>query len=179
VRKFLATFFLAVFAFNLGGYYLIFWGLQYHASQQLVKQADADAYASHDEVTFEIPVTLPYPVNQETFTRVNGTFEHGGEYYHVIKQKIIGDKLMLVCLRNHQQKKLNHALSGLIKIQHLPGDSRQALRVLAQLFKEYQFSEMPLLEPGRSWCAEIGLTGFTISSDPPYPDVAGPPPRLS
>lgn len=180
MRKFLAIFFLAVFAFNLGGYYLVFWALQYHASRHLVKQADAEAYASHDEVIFEVPITLPYTVEQQAFTRADGSFEHNGEFYQVIKQKIMGDKLVLVCLQNHRQKNLNRAMADLAKInQQTPADSKQALSMLAKLFKAYQPPEIWLLNACNSWCAEIGPTGFTIASDPPATEVAGPPPRLS
>jgi len=179
VRKLLAAFFLFIFAFNVGGYYLIFWGLQYHAGRQIEARADAGAYTSDDEVIFHVPLALPYPTMHNEFTRANQTFEHDGEFYQVIKQKIENGQLVLICLKDQQQKKLTRALSELTKVNHLPGDAKQTLRTLAKLFKDFQFSETSFLHPGSAWSLEIGLTTLLLSSNPPGIEVAGPPPRLS
>jgi hypothetical protein len=180
VRKLLAAFFLFVFAFNIGGYYLIFWGLQYHATRQIAQLVDTGTYTSADEITFQVAITLPYAAPQDEFTRANGSFEHDGEFYQVIKQKIAGDQLMIVCLKNHQKKTLTRALSDLTNVTHsLPGDAKQTLRILAKLFKDYQSSETPLLHTGSTWSLEIGLTHLIISSNPPGVEITGPPPRLS
>lgn len=180
MRKLLAIFLLLLFAFNLGGYHLLIWALQYQARQHLMQQADADAYTSADEVLFRVPITLPYTAAQEEFTRVNGAFEHDGEFYQLIKQKIVGGELLLVCIKNHQQKKLTHVFDHLTKIsQSVPGDSNQAWQLLAKLFKDYQFFETPLLTSGSAWSQKIGHTDFIPSFLQPFREVKGPPPRLS
>jgi len=180
VRKLLAAFFLVIFAFNVGGYYLIFWGLQYQATRQIVQVADAGTYTTSDEIVFQVPITLPYTTTQHEFTRANGSFEHDGEFYQVIKQRIVGDRLVLICLKNQQQKKLTHALTDLAKVAHnLPGDAKQTLQTLAKLFKDYQSTDTPLLHTGSAWSLEIGTTHHIISCDPPPAEITGPPPRLA
>lgn len=179
MRKLLAAFLLAIFAFNVGGYYLIFWGLQYHAIRQITARADAGAYTTDDEITFRVAITLPYTMSQDEFTRVNGEFEHHGEFYRVIKQKIVDGQLVLICLKNHQQKKITHALSDLAKINHLPGNAKHNLRTLAKFFKDFQSSDITLLHAGSPWSLELGFTNLVLFTDPPSIEIAGPPPRQS
>lgn len=179
MRKFLAAFFLFIFTFNVGGYYLIFWGLQYHASRQIASLADTGTYTSTDEIAFHIPLTLPYTLEQDEFTRANGSFEYDGEFYQVVKQRIVDSQLVLVCIKNHQQKKITRALSDIVKADHLPGDARQTLRTLARLFKDFQSAEASILHTGNAWSTEVGLTAILLSSDPPCTEIAAPPPRPS
>jgi len=49
---------------------------------------------------------LPYPIQQNGFERVDGEFEYKGEYYNLVKQRLENDTLFMVCIRNHQEKRL-------------------------------------------------------------------------
>ena len=102
MRRLVSIFFLAIFLFNVGGYYLVFWGLQYQAEQIAQKKLETATYAGSDEVTLAIPLSLPYPIYQEGYTRVYGNFEYQGVHYKLVKQKIENDNLIVVCFKDEK-----------------------------------------------------------------------------
>ena len=83
-----------IFLFNVGGYYLVFWGVRTQAKKDLLHRLDADQYSSEDLVVLSIPVNLPYPIQQNGYERVDGEFEYGGEYYNLVKQRLQNDTLV-------------------------------------------------------------------------------------
>src|SRR5688572_11463599 len=75
VRRLLAIFFLSVFLFNIGGFYLAFWSIRLHAKKELLSRLDAEQYDSEALTVLSIPLSLPYPVQQSDYERVDGELE--------------------------------------------------------------------------------------------------------
>ena len=158
----------------------MFWGLQYQANRTLQAKLDTETYANGDEVTITIPMTLPYPIHQEGFERADGEFEYQGEYYSLVKQKLENDVLVLVCIKDHQQKKLASAMTEFSKVIHnLPVSSKEAFNVVAKLFKDYQSSHSPLLTIGNGWCREISVIDLKPPSLHVDISITVPPPKVS
>lgn len=110
MKKACAIFFLSIFLFNIGGYYLVYWAAKSRARKDLLVRLDTDSYSSNDVVVFSVPLSLPY-VQQQSYERVNGEFEYQGQYYSLVKQRFENDTLFLVCIKDQHKKKLVNVLN--------------------------------------------------------------------
>jgi len=150
LKRFLSIVFLVLFLFNLGGYYIVFWGMENQARKDLLQRLDASDYSEKDLMVLTIPMSLPYPMIQNTYERVNGEFIHGGKTYKLVKQKIENDTVFIVCIHDKKASKIASALSDYSKIANdVPTDSQQALNLLAKLYKDYNTSEFTLMYKSR------------------------------
>lgn len=139
MKRTAAIFFLLIFLFNAGGYYAVFWAFHYQSEKNLMHRLDAERYTAEEEVILSIPISLPYPIHQSNYEKTRGEFEYNGENYKLVKQKLEGDTLFLVCVRNVQQNKLELAMSDYSKVANdMPTQSRQTLNLLSKLFKDFQ-----------------------------------------
>ena len=179
MKRLLAIFFLSVFLFNIGGYYLAFWSIRVHAKKELLNRLDAEQYDASALTVLAIPLSLPYPVQQSDYERVDGELEYQGEYYKLVKQKIENDTLFVVCIKDTDEKKLSIALSDYAKVANdLPTQSKQTLTLLAKLGKG--FSPVPSFQISADF---ILLTGnatekiYTVLQES-YP-IESPPPQVS
>jgi hypothetical protein len=105
LKKALSILMLAIFTFNLGGYYVFFWALKAQANQELSAKLDEGHYDESQTFEIQIPLTLPYPLQSTGFERQYGQFTYQGEQYQVVKQKYENDVLTIVCLKD---AKVNH-----------------------------------------------------------------------
>jgi hypothetical protein len=179
LKRLLSIFFLTIFLFNVGGYYVVFWGLQYQANRIVQKQLDNGTYAVSAEVTLSIPLTLPYPIYEEGFTRVNGSFEYQGTQYKLVKQKIESDKLIVVCIKDEKSTNLNTTLSNVAKAANHQKSSKEALSLLAKLIKEFQGEEMMLFGSTLGWSRDINEMELSLSYHAASLPINIPPPRVS
>ena len=178
LKKIFSILLLAIFLFNVGGYYAIFWGLRYQAKQELVSRLDSDNYANDETILIRIPITLPYPM-PVGYERVNGEFEHNGEFFKLVKQKLENDTLNIVCIKDHKERQLFGAFKDFIKLSNdLPTtDSQHAVILLSKLLKDYE----PLLDlkviSCEGWVQEsstVDRNAALLSQDRP---VLSPPPK--
>jgi hypothetical protein len=44
-----------------------------------------------ETILLKIPVAVPYQIDSEGYERVDGEFEHQGEFYRLVKQKYQND----------------------------------------------------------------------------------------
>lgn len=179
MKKAFAIFFLVIFLFNVGGYYLLFWGLKSQAKSNLLHRLDADEYLSEETIILSIPLSLPYPIHDASYERAHGEFEYKGESYHLVKQKVENDTLFAVCIRDQQQRKLDHAMNEYASmINNLPASTKHTLDLLGKLFKDYTPSTFSLPTALVAWSMEIE---FAERSFPiPHREFAvdAPPPEL-
>lgn len=179
LKRLLSIFFLTVFLFNVGGYYFVFWGLQYGNDRIVQHQLDNDAYAGSNQVTLSIPLTLPYPIYEDGFTRVYGQFEYEGVHYRLVKQKIQNDRLIVVCVKDEKSTSLDNTLSSVAKAAHNQKQSKQTLSLLAKLIKEFQGECLVALKVSSGWNRDINKTELNSSYSTASPPINIPPPRLS
>jgi hypothetical protein len=138
LKRLTAIFFLLIFLFNTGGYYLAFWAIKQHAKENLLERLNASQYSKEESVVFTIPFSLPYPVSDGSYERVHGDFEYGGEYYKLVKQKLVNDTLFIVCVKDKETKHIEETLSDYSKsANNLPIGAKQAFNFLSKLFKDF------------------------------------------
>ncbi|MBK8291209.1 MAG: hypothetical protein IPK96_09945 [Flammeovirgaceae bacterium] len=115
MKRGLTLFLLALFMLNVLGYYGVLVGLQIKNAQNLSAQFDEDGYAREHEVTIKVPITVPYQSDSREYVRVNGEFEHEGDVYKMVKQRLQRDTLYIVCVKDNTSKKINQALKDYVK----------------------------------------------------------------
>lgn len=130
---------LLVFLFNVGGYYFMFYGLTYHAKKKLVQRFDKEDYLEEETVTLTVPITMPYPIFTDDFQRVNGEFEYNGQHLKLIKQKLEGDVLYIVCYQDRDAKRIIDAFSDFAKFSNdLPLSSKNSMTFMGKMIKDYE-----------------------------------------
>jgi hypothetical protein len=70
--------------------------------------------ANSETVTLKVPVAIPYLQNTD-FERVNGEFEHNGEFFRLVKQRFASDTLYIVCIKDTRSKHIKQALAEYVK----------------------------------------------------------------
>lgn len=137
MKKLVSLLLLAMLLFNTGGYYVMFWALRYQADVELQQHLDANDYPESEAFLIEIPVTLPYQMNWTGFERLTGEFEHNGEFYQLVKQKLENDTLKIVCIKNHKEKELVTSMVDFTKVSNDVPVSATSIKVIGNFLKEY------------------------------------------
>jgi len=156
----------------------VYWGLQSKAKKDLLHRLDADNYSSEDLIVISVPMSMPYPLQQQGYERVDGEFEYQGEYYRLVKQRLEKDTLFMVCIKDQGKNKLVKVLNEYSNYaNNLPLGADRTLDMLSKLFKDYTADASPRIATSNGWSApilygeqQITLFGITRS-------VTSPPPR--
>lgn len=120
------------------GYYAIFLGLRIQHNIAMTKTLDADQYDESNTISFEIPLSLPYMADQPDFERVDGLFEHKGEFFRMVKQRYAKDTLTIICIRDTHNQKIEQALSDYVKtFADNPVDQDAPSKLSVSFIKEY------------------------------------------
>lgn len=137
MKRFLAITMLFLFLLNVLGYYGVLVGLRIKNVHELVQKIDNNAFQSSETITFKVPVAVPYYTDSRDFERVDGEFEHNGEVYRMVKQRLHQDTLSIVCLKDAESRKINSALADYVKtFTDKQENSKQGVKAL-QLIKDY------------------------------------------
>ena len=134
----------------------MFVGLKFRAHHDVLQSIDNGTYAGSNEITLTIPIDLPYPMYEDEFKRVTGDFKYQGVHYKLVKQKLQHDKLIVVCIKDENQTKIDNTLSKVARaVNDQENSSKTALTVLAKIFKDFQTTESTLIAPGNRWSRGI------------------------
>jgi len=154
----------------------VFWGFRSQAKKDLLHRLDAENYSTSDVVVISVPIALPYPLHQQEYQRVNGEFEYQGEYYSMVKQRLENDTLFMVCIKNHQEKKLVGALNDYTNlVNSLPANAQHAVDLFGKLFKDYTASSLVHISAGNGWCSSIQFGELEFSTLQQNYPVLSPP----
>lgn len=178
MKRAFSIFFLALFLFNVGGYYFVYWGFQSKAKSDLLHRLDADNYSSEDLIVISLPMSLPYPLQQNGYERVDGEFEYQGEYYRLVKQRLENDTLFMVCIKDHGKKELVRVLNEYSNhANDLPVGADRTLDMFGKLFKDYTVSATAHISTSNGWSASIPFGEKQVTMFGLEQPVHSPPPR--
>jgi hypothetical protein len=180
LKRLVSIFFLIVFLFNVGGYYIVFWGIQNQASKNLLKRLDADDFSKEDLVVLTIPLTLPYPIsaNDGGYERIDGEFRHDGEYYKLIKQKLENDTLFIVCYRDRDATRIASALTDYSNVANsVPAGTKHAQNFISKIYKDYNTTEFTIHYKSRLLYEQVYLASSDLFFDGRAVPVDSPPPK--
>ena len=120
------------------GYYGVFLGLQYKNDKEMMQKFDAGEYSDSELVTIKIPITIPYAMDSKDFPRVDGEFKHNGEFYRLVKQKLSQDTLYVVCVKDHENKRIDEAMTSFVKtFTDKPVDNHSNAKIVITFIKDY------------------------------------------
>jgi hypothetical protein len=139
VKRTISIALIVLFLFNVIGYYGIYMAMLRQARVSLNEKIDNEQYKDDQTVTIKIPLSLPYPVQAE-FQRVEGDFEHQGEFYKLVKQKYANDTLYVVCIKSTEEKKAFKVFSDLVKLstdQTSSAPINQNSKTIVSIIKDY------------------------------------------
>ena len=170
--------FLMVFLFNVGGYYFVFWVLRMRADHQINYQLDANQYNPDETVELKIPIALPYPIQSQGFERVNGRFEHRGEFYKLVKHKLQNDTLYIVCIRDRQTLELVNTMNDYEELTQVPATSQKAWNFISKLIKDFCSDDPFIIVHQSGFAMDISFSESTESLPQPFIPVPGHPPQV-
>ena len=177
LKRILAILFLAVFLFNVIGYYAVYLGLRTHVNHVLQQRLDDEFYEADDLLTLKIPVNLPYQTDWHSFQRVEGDFERNGKFYNLVKQKVERDTLIVIYIKDHQETSLFESLSEIVHATTDTPMSKKAGKLIENFTKDYLTTSSELGRESAGWCLETtfkspGLILLSLVSG-----VSTPPPK--
>lgn len=174
MKKAFSILLLMIFLFNLGGYYLLFWVLKEQANQELSVKLDEGEYNENETFEIKIPITLPYPLQNNDFERHSGQFVYKNDHYQLVKQKYENDTLTIVCVKDDETKHLSRVMDSFSEASGSNPSDDGALNIPMKVFQEYMSGLSISIERTRGWVQVIQASfyadGFSLLVlSKPYP----------
>ena len=177
MKKFAAISLAVLILFNTLGFYGVLVGLRYKAKQDLVQRLDEDQYRQEETITLKVPLSIPYHMDDDRYERVNGEIEHQGEFYRLVKQKLVRDTLYVVCIKDSKSKQIKKALTDYVKtFTDKPVDRKHRGKTIVSFLKDYIPSYFSISRESEGWnnptISNFALAFFynrtiAVSSPPP------------
>lgn len=159
--------------------YGLFLGLQHQNRQHLIQRFDNENYHQLETVTIKVPLTVPYATNAFDYERVDGEFKHQGEVYRMVKQRLYQDTLFIVCIKDHESKRLDQALTDYVKtFTDKPTESKSQGKTLPTFIKEYLASNCSIKHVTNGWAIQVRHATTPVACVSSYiPSIVHPPER--
>jgi hypothetical protein len=94
--------------------------------------------------------------DQPDFYRVNGQFEHNGEFYRMVKQKYAKDTLTVVCVRDAEHKKIDLALADYVKtFTDNTADTKPSSKITVSFIKDYLPISFKIHSASEGWTLQV------------------------
>jgi hypothetical protein len=179
LKKLTTILLVALLILNVLGYYGVFVGLQYQNERKQIQRFDAEGYDESETFTIKVPISIPYATDQTDFERVDGEFEHQGQFYRMIKQKFSNDTLHIVCIKDQQETRITQALKDYVKSftgKSDPGKANSKLTV--SFIKDYILSSYITGHSSNGWSIKIFPQGQAKNlTDSFFASIVHPPER--
>ena len=177
MRKAIAFFFLFIITLNIAGYYLVFEGWKLHNSTTWSFDEDG---SNSQELIVKIPMNMPYG-QEKDWEKAEGQFEHQGEMYRMVKQKITLDAIFIACVKDNEGSRINQQQDDFVQtFTDGPGDSKHNFKSLPSFINEY-FSHVVIVKPSVvGWSLEVAyVTAPQTLVSTFSPSIVHPPERLA
>lgn len=146
---------------NTMGYYLVFLGIEYRNDIRMLRLLDTSDYNPSVPITVKIPIAVPYLSDETEFTRVDGKYEHRGEYYRMVKQRYAQDTLYIICIKDNENKRIRGAMSDYVRtFAHNPIDPQSSAKLILSFNKDYIQPHIELKTSTAGWVADIIKASF-------------------
>ncbi len=139
MRKTISILLLSVFLYNMLGYQVLFYFRTQAIEHEINRTIDQGAVDESQLRVFKVPVPL-YHQTDQGFERVNGSLEHEGRFYEMVKRKLENDTIYIYCLRNEQKRELVSKLNDHVQTHVVDFESHKPAKPekpLPALLKEY------------------------------------------
>ncbi|MCA4900154.1 MAG: hypothetical protein ACK514_02240 [Bacteroidota bacterium] len=154
MKRRLTLFLLILFLLNVVGYYGVLLGLRVQTSERFRNSIDRESIGT--ELTFKIPLAIPYAVDANEYSPVEGEFEYQGEVYQLVKQKHLHDTLYIVCVKDRESKKINQALADYVKsFTDKPVSQKQGTKTIQLVSKDFFSTSIELTGLNRGFAVDL------------------------
>ncbi|MGC3944420.1 MAG: hypothetical protein QM762_07870 [Chryseolinea sp.] len=178
VARIASIFLLSAFVLHLGGYYFISLTWRQYARMTMDTRIENESYNTEETITLKLPFTLPYAPADGKFESAHGSFEYNGEFYKLVKQKLEGDTLYVVVIKDVKEKMIFGYMSDFVK-ESSDVDGSKAFKLLTEFTKDY-FASVPVVMVSQyGWSYEIGYTVAPEHASTPRIAVESPPPDVA
>ena len=138
---------------------------------------DEESY-HHQEVTIKVPLTVPYSTDSREYSRVDGEFEHKGEVYRLVKQRLQSDTLFIVCVKDNASKEINQALEDYVKtFTDKPVSSKGNSKNIQNLIKDFLTQSISIEKQNSGWEETLAFYLIEYQYELVSSSLTGPPPR--
>lgn len=152
-------------AVNTLGFYGIILAIDYHHNKSFVESLDAENYENMEFIHIEVPHSLPYAVEQPHFQRVDGQFEHEGEFYKLVKQRISFDSVYLVVVKDKMSKKTHQALKDYTKsLSDQPSSEKPSAKGSWNFYNDYFGSSFAISTVSYGWVQDVLTNSGALKS---------------
>ena len=160
------------------GYYGVYLGLRHQSNEETRKNLDAEAYQDNETLTVKIPYTLPYQIDWKDYERVDGEFEHNGEFFKLVKHKLERDTLYVVYMKDHREADLFKSLVEFVQANTDNPISQKAISLIKSLSKDYIPTVSSLDAVCAGWCTETQFSIQEFRLVRSFSPVFSPPPEI-
>jgi hypothetical protein len=152
VKRILSILFLGIFLLNVFGLYGIFMGLRVQLADRVRESLDESNYALSDEVTFKVPISIPYASDMTEYARVDGEFQQDGQVYRLVKQKLFKDTLYVVCVKDVRTQKIDRALEDYVKtFSDKPASEKSSTKSVITFSKDFISQSLSIESRQAGW----------------------------
>jgi hypothetical protein len=178
VKKPIAILLILLLLFNALGFYGLFIGLRYKTTTDLVQRLDNHDYLEEETVTLKVPMAIPYHIDSEEYERVDGEIEHNGDFYRLVKQRLEKDTLYIVCIKDHDSKRIKQALTDYVKtFTDKPSDAKNTGKFLTSFIKDFLPTSIEITPASAGWTYSVVLVSKTDFFNSRSLAVVSPPPQ--
>ena len=179
MKKVVSLSLIFVLLLNVLGYYGVFVGLEYRNDIAMTRSFDRGAYEESNTVTISLPLSIPYMTDNTEFERVDGIFEHEGEFYRLVKQKYSNDTLTVVCVKDVENKRIHEALSQYVKtFTDKASDQQQSGKLSISFIKDYYFTPFSIKSISYGWQSDVVINSYCRNLIPSFvASIVHPPER--
>ena len=178
LKRIVSIFLVFLLLFNTLGFYGLLQGLRYKSTLDLVTRLDNHRYSEDETILLKIPVAVPYQIDSEGYERVDGEFEHQGEFYRLVKQKYQNDTLFMVCIKDQASKRIEQAVTDYVKtFTDKPINTKHNGKGTTNFVKDYLPSFFTIHPISNGWNSELayGVTKYDLLERDQ--SITTPPPR--
>jgi hypothetical protein len=143
-----------VFLFNAVGYYGLYLRLRYQNNIEFKKKLDAEEYSGSETVIIKMPYALPYQVNFDGYERADGEFECEGEFYKIVKHKLVNDTLFVVLIKDKGEANLQQSFVDFVQASSDVPLSKSTLKLIEHFSKDFISNLTYLQSASIGWSSE-------------------------
>ena len=181
MRKLSSIILLGCFCLYYFGHLVYFYAYQHSLNRDWEESIWEEKYDDSATEMMEIPLSLPYMANQESFQVTNLAMEVDGEFLRVVKQRYQNDTLQLIYIKDHQQRQLENQLNDWIQsiTDQSQKNEQDRNQLFAKLFpKDFIASELHRCKINLGLHSYSGIGSVQADYANDAISITTPPPQL-
>jgi len=146
------------------------------ASKELRSRIDRGEFSGSQAITIKVPISIPYQSDHD-YERIDGEFEYQGQFYKLVKQRVLGDTLYVVCLIDSKRKELVDEMNEFTRNANESSSASQPLKAASNPVQDYSNeSAVELTSSSSGWSLSYPFFETHVLLIDSTIDTSSPPP---